>query len=114
MEKGRTKRLKGRYIPDNRILKHEPSGIVETPVGNGMTALTTEPLDVVCIVPRPVQRKRSHSNLRKALVLLSCIALPVSFVALADLLAATPGLFFGSFAAAFGWPAIVFWANYRD
>ena len=110
MEKGSIY-FTGRYIPDNRILKHEPSGIVETPVGNGMTALTTEPLDVVCIVPRPVQRKRSHSNLRKALVLLSCIALPVGFVACADALASSPQLFFGSFAACFGWPAVVYLAN---
>ena len=104
----------GRYIPDSRIVKEEPAGIYEDPIGDGMALLREEPLSVITITPRPVQRKRSHSNLRKALVLLSVIALPVSFVALADVLAATPGLFFGSFAAAFGWPAIVVWANYRD
>ena len=107
-------RLKGRYINDNLVLKHEPAGVFEDPIGEGIAELRVEPLDVVCIVPRPVRRKRSHSNIRKALVLLSVIALPVSFVALADLLAASPGLFFGSFAVAFGWPAVVFWANYRD
>lgn len=107
-------RLKGRYINDNLVLKHEPAGVFEDPIGEGIAELRVEPLDVVCIVPRPVQRKRSHSNLRKALVLLSCIALPVGFVACADALASSPQLFFGSFAACFGWPAVVFWANYRD
>ena len=104
-------RLKGRYINDNLELKHEPAGVFEDPVAPGMAELRVEPLDVVCIVPRPVQRKRSHSNLRKALVLLSCIALPVSFVALADVLVVNAGLFFGTFAAAVGWPAIVYLAN---
>ena len=113
MEKG-TIYYTGRYVPDTRIVEHEPAGIYEDPVAPGVAELRVEPLSVITITPRPVQRKRSHNNLRKALVLLSVIALPVSFVALADLLAATPGLFFGSFAAAFGWPAVVFWANYRD
>ena len=113
MEKGRTKRLKGRYIPDNRILKHEPSGIVETPVGNGMTALTTEPLDVVCIVPRPIRKKRK-SIWRKIAILMSAVMLPVMFVALADVLVVNAGLFFGTFAAAVGWPAFLVWANVRD
>ena len=107
-------RLKGRYINDNLVLKHEPAGVFEDPIGEGIAELRVEPLDVVCIVPRPVRRKRSHSNLRKALVLISCIALPVGFMACADSLASSPQLFFGSFAACFGWPAIVFWANYRD
>ena len=107
-------RLKGRYINDNLVLKHEPAGVFEDPIGEGIAELRVEPLDVVCIVPRPVRRKRSHSNIRKALVLLSCIALPVGFMACADALASSPQLFFGSFAACFGWPAIVFWANYRD
>ena len=107
-------RLKGRYINDNLVLKHEPAGVFEDPIGEGIAELRVEPLDVVCIVPRPVRRKRSHSNLRKALVLLSCIALPVGFMACADSLASSPQLFFGSFAACFGWPAVVFWANYRD
>lgn len=106
-------RLKGRYINDNLVLKHEPAGVYEDPVAPGVAELRVEPLSVITITPRPVQR-RKNSNIRKALVLLSVIALPVSFVALADLLAASPGLFFGSFAACFGWPAIVFWANYRD
>ena len=103
----------GRYIPDSRIVKEEPAGIYEDPIGEGMALLREEPLSVITITPRPVQR-RKNSNIRKALILLSVIALPVSFVALADLLAATPGLFFGSFAAAFGWPAFVYWANIRD
>lgn len=107
-------RLKGRYINDNLILKHEPAGVFEDPVSEGIAELRVEPLDVVCIVPRPVRRKRSYSNIRKALVLLSCIALPVGFVACADALASSPQLFFGSFAACFGWPVLVFWANYRD
>lgn len=104
----------GRYIPESRIVKEEPAGVYEDPVGEEIAERRVEPLDVVCIVPRPVQRKRSHNNIRKALVLLSVIALPVSFVACADALASSPQLFFGSFAACFGWPAIVFWANYRD
>ena len=102
----------GRYIPDSRIVKEEPAGIYEDPIGEGMALLREEPLSVITITPRPVQR-RKNSNILKALVLMSIIALPVSFVALADLLAATPGLFFGSFAAAFGWPAFVYWANIR-
>lgn len=103
----------GRYIPESRIVKEEPAEVYEDPVGEGIAELRVEPLSVITFAPRPVQR-RKNSNIRKALVLLSVIALPVSFVALADLLAASPGLFFGSFAACFGWPAIVFWANYRD
>lgn len=103
-------RLKGRYINDNLVLKHEPAGVFEDPVAPGMAELRVEPLDVMCIVPRPVPRRR-NSNVRKALVLLSVIALPVTFVALADVLAANAGLFFGSFAACFGWPAIVYLAN---
>lgn len=106
-------RLKGRYVPDNRILKEEPAGIYEDPIGEGVAELRVEPLSVMTIVPRPMP-KRKHSNIRKALVLLSCIGVPVAFVALADVLAINAGLFFGSFAAAVGWPAFVFWANYRD
>lgn len=102
--------LTGRYIPDNRIIKHEPSGTYEEPYAPGINKLRVEPLSVVTITPRPVRRRR-NGNIRKALVLLSVIALPVSFVALADLLAASPGLFFGSFAACFGWPAVVYLAN---
>lgn len=105
-------RLKGRYVPD-RVITHEPAGVFEDPVAPGMAELRVEPLDVMCIVPRPVPRRR-NSNVRKALVLLSVIALPVTFVALADVLAANAGLFFGSFAAAIGWPAFVYWANIRD
>lgn len=112
MEKGSIY-FTGRYIPDNRIVKHEPAGTYEEPYAPGVNELRVEPLSVVTITPRPVRRRR-HSTIRKAVVLLSVIALPVSFVALADLLAASPGLFFGSFAAAFGWPAIVYWANIRD
>lgn len=104
-------RLKGRYINDNLVLKHEPAGVYEDPVGEGMALLREEPLSVITITPRPVQRKRSHSNLRKALVLFSCIALPVGFVACADALASSPQLFFGSFAACFGWPVVVYLAN---
>ena len=107
-------RLKGRYIPDNRILKEEPAGVYEDPVCDGVAELRVEPLSVMTIIPRPVPRRRRHSVIRKALVLLSVIALPVAFVSLADTLASSPQLFFGSFAAAFGWPAFVFWANYRD
>ncbi len=113
MEKG-TIYYTGRYVPDTRIVEHEPAGIYEDPVAPGIAELRVEPLSVITITPRPVQKKRSHSNLRKALVLLSCIALPVGFMACADSLASSPQLFFGSFAACFGWPAIVFWANYRD
>lgn len=104
----------GRYIPDSRIVKEEPAGIYEDPIGEGIALLREEPLSVITITPRPVQYKRTHSNIRKALVLLSVIALPVSFVALADVLAASPQLFFGSCAVAFGWPAFVYWANIRD
>ena len=103
----------GRYIPDSRIVKEEPAGIYEDPIGEGMALLREEPLSVITITPRPVQR-RKNNNIRKALVLLSCIALPTAFVAIADVLAASPGLFFGSFAAAFGWPAFVYWVNIRD
>ncbi len=113
MEKG-TIYYTGRYVPDTRIVEHEFAGTYEDPVAPGVAELRGGPLSVMTITPRPVQRKRSHSNLRKALVLFSCIALPVGFVACADALASSPQLFFGSFAACFGWPAIVFWANYRD
>ena len=112
MEKGSIY-FTGRYIPDSRVFKEEPAGIYEDQVGEGIAELRMEPLSVITFAPRPVQRRKNR-NIRKALVMLSVIALPASFVALADVLAATPGLFFGSFAAAFGWPAIVFWANYRD
>lgn len=106
-------RLKGRYVPDNRILKDEPAGVYEDPIGEGVAELRIEPLSVMTIVPRPMPR-RKRSGVRKALVLLSVIALPVTFVALADVLAVNAGLFFGTFAVAVGWPAFVVWANYRD
>ena len=106
-------RLKGRYINDNLLIEHEPAGVYEDPVADGVAELRVEPLSVITITPRPVRRRR-NGNIRKALVLLSVIALPVAFVSLADTLASSPQLFFGSFAAAFGWPAFVFWANYRD
>ena len=106
-------RLKGRYINDNLLIEHEPAGVYEDPVADGIAELRVEPLSVITITPRPVRRRR-NGNIRKALVLLSVIALPVAFVSLADTLASSPQLFFGSFAAAFGWPAFVFWANYRD
>ena len=112
MEKGSIY-FTGRYIPDDRIIKHEPSGTYEEPYAPGINELRVEPLSVVTITPRPVRRRR-NGNIRKALVLLSVIVLPVAFVSLADTLASSPQLFFGSFAAAFGWPAFVFWANYRD
>ena len=99
--------------PDNRVITHEPAGVYEDPVADGVAELRVEPLSVMTITPRPVRRRR-NGNIRKALVLLSVIALPVAFVSLADTLASSPQLFFGSFAAAFGWPAFVFWANYRD
>ena len=106
-------RLKGRYINDNLLIEHEPAGVYEDPVADGVAELRVEPLSVITITPRPVRRRR-NGNIRKALVLLSVIVLPVAFVSLADTLASSPQLFFGSFAAAFGWPAFVFWANYRD
>lgn len=102
--------LTGRYIPDDRIIKHEPSGTYEEPYAPGINELRVEPLSVVTITPRPVRRRR-NGNIRKALVLLSVIALPVSFVACADALASSPQLFFGSFAACFGWPTVVYLAN---
>ena len=107
-------RLKGRYINDNLVLKHEPAGIYEEPAGEGLMELHTEPLSVITITPRPMPRRRTANMIRKSLVLGSCVALPVAFVALADILAINIGLFFGSFAAAVGWPAFVFWANLRD
>ena len=106
--------LTGRYIPDNRVIQNEPAGIYEDPVAPGVAELRVEPLSVVTIVPRPVPHKRTKNLIRKAVVLGSAIGLPVAFVALADILAINTGLFFGSFAAAFGWPAFVVWANYRD
>lgn len=107
-------RLKGRYINDNLVMKHEPAGVYEEPAGEGLMELHTEPLSVITIVPRPVPHRHTKNLIRKALVLGSCVALPVAFVALADILAINTGLFFGSFAAAVGWPAFVFWANLRD
>lgn len=107
-------RLKGRYINDNLVLKHEPAGVYEEPAGEGLMELHTEPLSVITITPRPIPHRRTANMIRKALVLGSCVALPVAFVALADILAINTGLFFGSFAAAVGWPALVFWANLRD
>lgn len=103
-------RLKGRYINDNLELKHEPAGTYEEPYAPGVNELRIEPLSVVTITPRPVRRRR-HSTIRRAVVLLSVIALPVGFVACADALASSPQLFFGSFAACFGWPAFVYLAN---
>ena len=104
-------RLKGRYIPDNRIIEHEPAGICEDPVAPGVAELRVEPLSVMTITPRPVPQKHTARLLRKALVLLSIVTLPLAFVALADILVNNVGLFFGSFAVAFGWPAFVVWAN---
>lgn len=106
--------LTGRYIPDNRVITHEPAGVYEEPAGEGLMELHTEPLSVVTITPRPVPHRHTKNLIRKALVLGSAIGLPVAFVALADVLVSSPGLFFGSFAAAVGWPAFVFWANLRD
>lgn len=105
-------RLKGRYVPD-RVITHEPAGVFEDPVGEGIAELRVEPLDVVCIVPRPVRKKRK-SIWHKLAILLSAVMLPVLFVTFADLLAIHAGLFFGSLAVAMGWPAFVVWANYRD
>lgn len=107
-------RLKGRYINDNLVLKHEPAGVYEEPAGEGLLELHTDPLSVITITPRPMPRRRTASMIRKAVVLCSVVALPVAFVALADVLIANAGLFFGSFAVAAGWPTLVFWANYRD
>ena len=104
-------RLKGRYINDNLVLKHEPAGIYEEPAGEGIMELHTEPLSVITITPRPVPHKRTKNLIRKAVVLGSAICLPVAFVALADVLVSSPQLFFGSCAVAFGWPAIVYLAN---
>lgn len=104
-------RLKGRYINDNLVLKHEPAGIYEEPAGEGLLELHTEPLSVITITPRPVPHKRTANLIRKAVVLGSAIGLPVAFVALADVLVSSPQLFFGSCAVAFGWPAVVYLAN---
>lgn len=104
-------RLKGRYINDNLVLKHEPAGVYEEPAGEGLLELHTEPLSVITITPRPVPRRRTASMIRKAVVLCSVVALPVAFVALADVLIANAGLFFGSFAVAAGWPTFVYLAN---
>lgn len=104
-------RLKGRYINDNLVLKHEPAGVYEEPAGEGLLELHTEPLSVITITPRPMPRRRTASMIRKAVVLGSVIALPVAFVALADVLIANAGLFFGSFAVAAGWPTFVYLAN---
>ena len=112
MEKG-TIYYTGRFVPDSRIVTHEPAGIIETPCGEGMTALHVEPLDVVCISPRPIRKKRKSVWVKIA-ILLSAVMLPVLFVAFADLLATNAGLFFGSLAVAMGWPALLVYANYRD
>lgn len=107
-------RLKGRYINDNLVLKHEPAGVYEDPVAPGVAELRVEPLNVITITPRPMPRRRTANMIRKAVVLGSAIGLPVAFVALADVLVSSPQLFFGSCAVAFGWPAFVYWANIRD
>lgn len=104
-------RLKGRYINDNLVLKHEPAGVYEEPAGEGLMELHTEPLSVITITPRPIPHRRTRNMIRKAIVLLTAIGLPVTFVACADVLASSPQLFFGSCAVAFGWPAIVYLAN---
>ena len=106
-------RLKGRYINDNLELKHEPAGVFEDPVAPGVAELRVEPLSVITITPRPVRRKRK-SVWHKVGILLSAVMLPVMFVALADVLVVNAGLFFGTFAAAVGWPAFLVWANVRD
>ena len=113
MEKGRIY-FTGRYIPDNRIVEHEPAGVYEDPCGEGVAELRVEPLSVITITPRPMPRRRPKSMLRKVLILTSAIALPIAFVTLADVLAVNVGLFFGSFAVSVGWPAFVYWANMRD
>ena len=105
--------LTGRYAPDNRIVTREPAGIIETPRGNGLTELTKEELDVVCIIPRPIRKKRK-SALHKLAIMASAVILPVLFVAFADVLAITPGMFFGSLGVCFGWPLFVGLANYID
>lgn len=104
-------RLKGRYINDNLLVEHEPAGIYEDPVAEGVAELRVEPLSVITITPRPVPHRRTKNLIRKAVVLGSAICLPVAFVALADVLVSSPQLFFGSCAVAFGWPAVVYLAN---
>lgn len=104
-------RLKGRYINDNLELKHEPAGVFEDPVAPGVAELRVEPLSVITITPRPVPHRRAKNLIRKAIVLGSAICLPVAFVTCADSLISSPQLFFGSFAACFGWPVIVYLAN---
>lgn len=113
MEKGSVY-FTGRYIPDSRVFKEEPAGIYEDQIGEGIAELRVEPLSVITFAPRPVPRRRTRGLIRKAIVLISAIMLPIMFVALADALAVNAGLFFGSFAAAVGWPAFVYWANIRD
>lgn len=104
-------RLKGRYINDNLVLKHEPAGVYEEPVAPGVAELRVEPLSVITFAPRQIPRRRTRNIIRKAVVLLTAIGLPVAFVAFADVLASSPQLFFGSCAACFGWPAVVYLAN---
>lgn len=103
-------RLKGRYIPD---IKNEPAGIYEEPCGNGVAELRVQELSVMTIMPRRTRRK-PKSMARKAAIVVSAIALPIAFVALADILAVRAWLFFGSFAVSVGWPAFVYWANVKD
>lgn len=105
--------LTGRYVPDSRVIEHEPAGIYEDPVAPGVNELRIEPLSVITFAPRQLPKKRK-SAARKIAIVLSAVMTPVMFVALADSLAVSAGLFFGSFAAAIGWPMFVFWANYRD
>lgn len=113
MEKGSVY-FTGRYIPDSRVFKEEPAGIYEDQIGEGIAELRVEPLSVITFAPRPVPRRRTRGLIRKAIVLISAIMLPVLFVTFADLLAVHAGLFFCSLAVAMGWPAFVVWANYRD
>lgn len=110
MEKG-TIYYTGRFVPDNRIVTHEPAGVFEDPVAPGVAELRVEPLNVITITPRPMPHRRTKNLIRKAIVLGSAICLPVAFVTCADSLISSPQLFFGSFAACFGWPAIVYLAN---
>lgn len=110
MEKGSIY-LTGRYVPDSRVIKNEPAGIYEEPVSPGVAELRFEPLSVITFAPRQIPRRRTRNIIRKAVVLLTAIGLPVAFVACADVLASSPQLFFGSCAACFGWPAVVYLAN---
>ena len=106
-------KLKGRYIPDREFYE-EPKGINEMDAGNGLTELTHSELSVICFAPRREPARKKKSPIRDLLIVGSVFVPFTTWVCLADFLVLFPAVFFGTLAAAVGWPAIVVYANMKD